>query len=248
MSKGRWPRRSSWRHIRFSDYIAIVFVFTVYCILGTSLLLWIYAPIYSYHCPYKHYLLPMCFKCLYILPLYILCIYSLCIESRGPATFWCKCYLFYNVPTINKIFLLLLLLLLLLYEYKCSYSSRMTPVTDENAPRAKTIACWRLFLNMTYKTFVIIVFQKATDVAIDTHWYLISWYIGFRKSPRVGTIPELYDVNQAMVLLLYRKSSQVSYNMAKVKDQIIFRAISRKSYIIRTCGILSHIPGWDITQ
>ena len=39
--KGRWPRRSSWRHIRFSDYIAIVFVFTVYCVLGTSLLLWI---------------------------------------------------------------------------------------------------------------------------------------------------------------------------------------------------------------
>ena len=33
--------RSSWRHIRFSDYIAIVFVFTVYCVLGTSLLLWI---------------------------------------------------------------------------------------------------------------------------------------------------------------------------------------------------------------
>ena len=33
--KGRWPRRSFWRHIRFSDYIAIVFVFTVYCVLGT---------------------------------------------------------------------------------------------------------------------------------------------------------------------------------------------------------------------
>ena len=77
--KGRWPRRSSWRHIGFSDYVAIVFVFTVYCVLGTSLLLWIYAPIYSYYCPYKHYLLPMCFKCLYILPLYIL--YILCIYT-----------------------------------------------------------------------------------------------------------------------------------------------------------------------
>ena len=81
--KGRWPRRSSWRHIRFSDYIAIVFVFTVYCVLGTSLLLWIYAPIYSYNCPYKHYLLPMCFKCLYILPLYILCIYSFMYWKSG---------------------------------------------------------------------------------------------------------------------------------------------------------------------
>ena len=27
--KGRWPRRSSWRHIHFSDYIAI----RIYCIL-----------------------------------------------------------------------------------------------------------------------------------------------------------------------------------------------------------------------
>ena len=35
---------------------------------------------------------------------------NLFIESRGLATFWCYCYLFYNVPTINKIFLLLLLL------------------------------------------------------------------------------------------------------------------------------------------
>ena len=32
----------------------------------------------------------------------------LCIESRGLATFWCYCYLFYNVPAMNKIFLLLL--------------------------------------------------------------------------------------------------------------------------------------------
>ena len=69
-------------HIRFSDYIAIVFVFTVYCVLGTSLL-WIYVPIYSYYCPYKHYLLPMCFKCLYILPLYILCIYSFMYWKSG---------------------------------------------------------------------------------------------------------------------------------------------------------------------
>ena len=81
--KGRWPRRSSWRHIRFNDCIAIVFVFTVYCVLGTSLLLWIYAPIYSYICPYKHFLLPMCFKCLYILPLYILCIYSFMYWKTG---------------------------------------------------------------------------------------------------------------------------------------------------------------------
>ena len=81
--KGRWPRRSFWRHIRFSDYIAIVFVFTVYCVLGTSLLLWIYAPIYSYYCPYKHYLLPMCFKCLNILLLYILCIYSFMYWKSG---------------------------------------------------------------------------------------------------------------------------------------------------------------------
>ena len=71
------------RHIRFSDYIAIVFVFTVCCVLGTSLLLWIYAPIYSYYCPYKHYLLPVCFKCLYILPLYILCIYSFTYWKSG---------------------------------------------------------------------------------------------------------------------------------------------------------------------
>ena len=76
-SRPRWVRDgdrgdpASWRHIRFCDYIAIVFVFTVHCVLGTSLLLWVYAPIYSYYCPYKHYLLPMCFKCLYILPLYI---------------------------------------------------------------------------------------------------------------------------------------------------------------------------------
>ena len=81
--KGRWPRRSFWRHLRFSDYITIVFVFTVYCVLGTSLLLWIYAPIYSYYCPYKHYLLPMCFKCLYILLLYILCIYLFMYWKSG---------------------------------------------------------------------------------------------------------------------------------------------------------------------
>ena len=85
MSKGRWPRPSSWRR----DYIAIVFVFTVYCVLGTSLLLWIYAPIYSYYCPYKHYLLPMCFKCLYILPLYILCIYSFMYWKSGTSDLWC---------------------------------------------------------------------------------------------------------------------------------------------------------------
>ena len=30
------------------------------------------------------------------------------IESRRPARFWCWCHLFYNIPTMNKIFLLLL--------------------------------------------------------------------------------------------------------------------------------------------
>ena len=70
-TRPRWPRRSSWRHKRFSHYIAIVFVFTVYCVLWTSLLLWIYVPIYSYHCPYKHYLLPMCFE----MPLYLTIVY-----------------------------------------------------------------------------------------------------------------------------------------------------------------------------
>ena len=44
----------------------------------------------------------------------IFCVFiHLCIESRGLGTVWCKCYLFYNVPTIDTIFLLLLLLLLL---------------------------------------------------------------------------------------------------------------------------------------
>ena len=41
----------------------------------------VYAPIYSYYCPYKHYPLPMCFKCLYILPLYILCVTPMEITS-----------------------------------------------------------------------------------------------------------------------------------------------------------------------
>ena len=67
----------------FQWLYANVFVFTVYSVLGTSLLLWIYAPIYSYYCPYKHYPLPMCFKCLYILPLYILCIYSFMYWKSG---------------------------------------------------------------------------------------------------------------------------------------------------------------------
>ena len=58
-------------------------------VLWTPLLLWIHVSIYSYHRHYKCYLLPVCFKCLYILPLYILCIYSLCIESRGLANFRC---------------------------------------------------------------------------------------------------------------------------------------------------------------
>ena len=46
--------------------------------------------------------------------IYVYLFIYLFIESRGLATWWCSCYLFYNVPTINKLFLLFLLLLLLL--------------------------------------------------------------------------------------------------------------------------------------
>ena len=84
-----WLGRSSWRHIHFIDKTTIQSYLPLYSVLGTSLLLWIYVSIYSYHRPYKHHILPVCFTFLCILPLYILCIYSVCIESRGIATFWC---------------------------------------------------------------------------------------------------------------------------------------------------------------
>ena len=155
--KGRWPRRSSWRHIGFSDYVAIVFVFTVYCVLGTSLLLWIYAPIYSYYCPYKHYLLPMCFKCLYILPLYILyilCIYTFMYWKSGTSDLLVLMFsLFYNVPTINKIFLLLLLLLLVSI-YQGWYH----------------IACWML---ITW--FQILHGYTLEDVCLYVYVLLYMW-------------------------------------------------------------------------
>ena len=81
-----------------------------YCVLGTSLLLWIYAPIYSYYCSYKHYLLPMCFKCLYILPLYILCIYSF-MYWKSVNSDLLVLMLFVSQCTDYKYFFLLFLLL-----------------------------------------------------------------------------------------------------------------------------------------
>ena len=64
--------------------------------------------IYSYYCPYKRYLLPMCFKCLYILPLYILCIYSFMHWKSGTSDL--LVLMLFVLPC--TIFLLLLLLLL----------------------------------------------------------------------------------------------------------------------------------------
>ena len=78
-----WLGRSSWRHIRFIDKTAMRSYLPLYNILGTSLLLCICMPIYSYHRPYNYYILPVCFECLYILPLYILCIYSFMYWKSG---------------------------------------------------------------------------------------------------------------------------------------------------------------------
>ena len=57
--------------------------YRIRCFRNITVFLWIYAPIYCYHCPYKHYLLPMCFKAVYILPLYSLCIYSCMYWKSG---------------------------------------------------------------------------------------------------------------------------------------------------------------------
>ena len=106
-----WP---SWWHMRFSDYIVIIFLFTVYSVLGTSLLLWIYESIYSYHCPYKNYILPMCFTCLCILPLYVLCICSFKYGKLGTSDLLVLMLFVLKCTDYKWNFLLLLLLLLLL--------------------------------------------------------------------------------------------------------------------------------------
>ena len=90
----------------------ILFYFLVFYLKHYSYQYYSYCEFYIVFTIISNVLLPVCFMYHYFVPLFIftyvyLFIY-LFIESRGLATFWCWCYLFYNVPTVNKIFLLLL--------------------------------------------------------------------------------------------------------------------------------------------
>ena len=100
------------RYHRLVYFDLILFYFLVFYHEHYSYQYYSYCEFYIVFTIICNVFLPVCFVYHYLVPLFI-CIYVysfiyLFIESRRLATFWCYCYLFYNVPTINKDFLLLL--------------------------------------------------------------------------------------------------------------------------------------------
>ena len=86
----------------FYMYVTLIFfILNIYCYVFITLLSLVLTCVYYY----------VFITLLYMCVIHHYVFVDLYIKSRGLATIWCQCYLFYNVPTINKNFLLLLLLL-----------------------------------------------------------------------------------------------------------------------------------------
>ena len=114
------------------------------------------------------------------MPLYLTIVYFVYLiiyvlkVGRGLVTFWCKCYLFYNVPTINKIFLLLPLLhrKAIKFNHSLTHSWGLTGGTHY---QKITIPIFKLVQNFVIPGyFPYILFYRYPFSLLSSGWYVIA--------------------------------------------------------------------------